>query len=93
MCQDVDQSLRCMGSSSQGWEQVEPTGRDWAQRKVHISPQSAVTRRSVAGAGLIAELVQVRRAERIESYFRAPVHLLVVGLEGSRISGETSVKG
>jgi AraC family transcriptional regulator len=60
---------------------------------VEISQPGVVARRAVAGHGMGAEIIQATRSERIDVRFCAPVHLLVVGEQGVRRAGETSVEG
>jgi AraC family transcriptional regulator len=60
---------------------------------VTVSPADIVKRRRVSWGGMAAEIIQTSRLERIETYFRAPVHLLIVGERGARSEGETSVGG
>lgn len=60
---------------------------------VEISPDDIVKRRAVTWDGIVAEIVQATRGERIELRFRAPHHLLAVYEQGSRCDGETFVEG
>lgn len=60
---------------------------------VEVTPADSVKRRRANWSGMAAEIVQAARLERIESQFRAPVHLLIVGERGARSEGETSVAG
>jgi AraC family transcriptional regulator len=60
---------------------------------VEISPPESVERRIANWPGMAAEIVQVRRSNRIESRFCAPVHLLAVYERGMRQEGETFVEG
>jgi len=60
---------------------------------VEVSPADAVKRRRTQWNGMAAEIVQASRLERIETRFRAPVHLLIVGERGARSEGETVVGG
>ena len=60
---------------------------------VEVSPPDGVKRRRVEWKGMAAEIVQASRLERIETRFRAPVHLLIVGERGARAEGETVVGG
>jgi AraC-like DNA-binding protein len=60
---------------------------------VEVSPPDIVKRRRVSWNGMAAEIVQAAQVERIESRFRAPAHLLIVGERGARCDGETFVAG
>jgi AraC family transcriptional regulator len=60
---------------------------------VDISPREVVKRRAASWGGMAAETVQATKRERIDISFRAPVHLLIVGEQGARAAGETSVEG
>jgi AraC family transcriptional regulator len=60
---------------------------------VEISPPDSVERRAASWPGMAAEIVQATRSDRIESRFRAPVHLLAVYERGMRHEGETFVEG
>jgi AraC family transcriptional regulator len=51
---------------------------------MEISPPEFVKRRSMAAAGVTAEVVRAARREKIELRFRAPLHLLVLGEQGAR---------
>ena len=54
---------------------------------VEVSPPDIVKRRRVSLNGMAAEIVQAAQLERIESRFRAPAHLLIVGERGARCDG------
>src|SRR5271163_2297345 len=60
---------------------------------VEISPPDGVERRTASWPGITAEIVQATRSDRIESRFRAPLHLLAVYERGMRHEGETFVEG
>jgi AraC-like DNA-binding protein len=60
---------------------------------VEISPPDSVERRTASWPGMAAEVVQATRSDRIESRFRAPLHLLAVYERGMRHEGETFVEG
>jgi AraC family transcriptional regulator len=60
---------------------------------VEISPADSVVRRIEIWPGMAAEIIQATRSDRIESRFRAPVHLLAVYERGMRQEGETFVEG
>jgi AraC family transcriptional regulator len=60
---------------------------------VEISPSAAVTRRVVAWNGMAAESVGVTQHGRVETRFRAPVHLLALFEAGERSDGDTLVEG
>src|SRR5271167_4428754 len=60
---------------------------------VEISPPDSVERRTASWPGMAAEIVQATRSDRIESRFRAPLHLLAVYERGMRHEGETFVEG
>jgi AraC family transcriptional regulator len=59
---------------------------------VEISPSEAVNRRVVAWNGMAAESVGVTQHGRIETRFRAPVHLLALFEAGERSDGDTFVE-
>lgn len=67
--------------------------RAMIDQAVEISPPGIVARRAVAGHGMGVEIVQATRPERTDVHFCAPVNLLVVGEEGVRRAGKTSVEG
>jgi AraC family transcriptional regulator len=76
--------------------QVHPPHRvagNTVQPIVEISPPDSVERRTASWPGMAAEIVQATRSDRIESRFRAPVHLLAVYERGMRHEGETFVEG
>jgi AraC family transcriptional regulator len=60
---------------------------------VEISPSTAVSRRGMAWHGMAAEAVGILEQGRIESRFRAPVHMLALFESGVRSDGCTSVEG
>ena len=60
---------------------------------VDISPLNVVTRRSLAGHGITAELVDYMGADTVLYRFRGSQHLLVAYKQGERASGETFVEG
>jgi AraC family transcriptional regulator len=60
---------------------------------VNISPSHLVGRRAITRAGVTAEIVRAKSLDRIESRFRAPMHLLVVCERGVRREGDTFVEG
>ena len=60
---------------------------------VSISPSHLVGRRAVTRQGVTAEIVRAKSLDRIESRFRAPMHLLVVCERGVRREGDTFVEG
>jgi AraC family transcriptional regulator len=60
---------------------------------VEISPPDSVERQTASWPGMAAEIVQATRSDRIESRFRAPLHLLAVYERGMRHEGETFVEG
>jgi AraC family transcriptional regulator len=76
--------------------QTRPYGRvdiDAVHPTVEIFPPDVVKRRTVTCSGITAEIVQVTRGDRIESRFRAPLHLLAVHERGARQGGDTFVEG
>jgi AraC family transcriptional regulator len=60
---------------------------------VEFSPAEIVRRRSVRWDGMAAETVQVTKHHRIESRFRAQVHMLAMFEAGERSDGFTCVEG
>jgi AraC family transcriptional regulator len=60
---------------------------------VAIAPREVASRRARSANGIVAEIIQMTRRERIDIRFRAPFHLLVVVEQGGRIAGETLVEG
>jgi AraC family transcriptional regulator len=60
---------------------------------VEISPAHIARRRRVAWHGMAAEIVHATKHDKIETRFRAPVHLLVVCERGIRDDGHTFVEG
>ena len=54
------------------------------QTVMEISPPDRVKRRSMASAGVTAEVVRATCRERLELRFRAPLHLLVLHDQGAR---------
>jgi AraC family transcriptional regulator len=60
---------------------------------VEISPSEIVKRRTATWPGMAVEIVQATRDDRIESRFRAPVHLLAVYERGVRRQGRTFIEG
>jgi AraC family transcriptional regulator len=80
---DYAQSARCRAGQMRSV--IDPS--------VTISPADGVKRRAMAWSGMAAEIVQATTHERIETRFRAPVHLLAVCERGVREHGETHVEG
>ncbi len=73
-----------------------PHGRtavDVIHPAVKIFPPDVVKRRTVTRPGITAEIVEATRCDRIESRFRAPLHLLAVYERGVRQDGNTFVEG
>jgi AraC family transcriptional regulator len=66
---------------------------DLADPMVEISPADNVKRRTAAWPGMATEIVQATRHDRIESRFRAPVHLLAAYERGVRHDGGTFIEG
>src|SRR5882757_5121321 len=66
---------------------------DTSVHAVEIDPPDVVNRRTVKWHGMAAEIVQATRREKMEFRFRAPVHLLAVCDQGTRIDGDTYVEG
>lgn len=64
-----------------------------ADAVVEISPSDIVKRRATTSIGMTAEIIETTRPERMETRFRAPVHLLGVHLRGMRHSGATFIEG
>jgi AraC family transcriptional regulator len=60
---------------------------------VNISPSHLVGRRALTRQGVTAEIVRAKSLDRIESRFRAPMHLLVVCERSVRREGDTFVEG
>jgi AraC family transcriptional regulator len=69
------------------------TAADVVEPIVKISPSHVVNRRIASWPGMAAEIVQATRHDRIESRFRAPVHLLAMYERGVRHDGSTLVEG
>src|ERR1700730_4374295 len=66
---------------------------DLADPIVEISPSDNVKRRTATWPGMAAEIVQATRHDRIESRFRAPVHLLAAYECGVSHDGGTFIEG
>jgi len=66
---------------------------DAEKATVEIAPPDVVKRRAVTVDGMTIEIVQATRREKIETSFRAPVHMLVVCEQGARSGGDTFVQG
>jgi AraC family transcriptional regulator len=64
-----------------------------ASDRVQIAPRDIVKRRAVACQGMVAEIVQATKHEKIEYRYRGPFHLLVAYEQGVRRDGLTSVEG
>jgi AraC family transcriptional regulator len=60
---------------------------------VEISPRETIRRRGMRWHGMAAEAVGVTQHGRIETRFRAPVHLLALFESGARADGYTFVEG
>src|SRR4029077_10246145 len=60
---------------------------------VEFSPAEIVKRHTVRWDGVAAETVHVTKHHRIESRFRAQVHMLAMFEAGERSDGFTSVEG
>lgn len=60
---------------------------------VDIAPRDIATRRIGRCDGMAAEVVQTIRRERVDIHFRAPMHLLIIVEEGTRVAGESLVEG
>ena len=61
--------------------------------RVAVQPSDAVKRSSRACDGMVAEIVQATRRERLEFRFCGPLHLLAVYDQGVRRDGDTFVEG
>jgi AraC family transcriptional regulator len=70
-----------------------PSECDILKPIVQISPIGAVKRHSASLHGLIAESIFVPAETRIEFQFTAPIHLLVMYVEGIRRDGVSSIEG
>lgn len=66
---------------------------DIFDHEVEISAPDFVRRYKMTWDDIAAEIVQVKRCEKIEFRFRGPLHLLVVRQEGKRREGTTFVEG
>jgi AraC family transcriptional regulator len=66
---------------------------DVAFPTVEISPPDSVRRRIARWPGMVAEITQVTRSDRIESCFCGPVHLLAMYERGARRNGGTTIEG
>jgi AraC family transcriptional regulator len=62
-------------------------------RRVAVQPVDAVKRGTDAWDGVVAEIVQATRLERLEFHFCGPLHLLAVYDQGLRRDGDTFVEG
>ena len=60
---------------------------------VDIAPSGVVERRMMSWRGMAAETIDVAARDRIEFKFCAPVHLLAVYEQGTRLDGETFIEG
>src|SRR5262249_30432042 len=58
-----------------------------------VSPSGAVERRSMAGRGLRAELIQSRQHNRLEFRYCGPLHLILAYEQSAGCRGETFVDG
>jgi AraC family transcriptional regulator len=80
-----------------GRDATAPKRDHYTPRVIHpavdISPSHLVGRRAVSRQGVTAEIVRAKSLDRIESRFRAPMHLLVVCERGVRREGDTFVEG
>src|SRR5580692_1764750 len=72
---------------------LRPAATDMLNSIVEISPTDIVKRRATAWPGMAVETVQATRLDRIESRFRASVHLLAVYERGVRHDGATLIEG
>jgi AraC-like DNA-binding protein len=76
---------RCRQDEQRAVREVAPT--------VEIAPHDIAKRCAKSWDGMAAEIVQATQRERIDIRFHAPVHLLIVGQQGVRLAGETTVEG
>jgi AraC family transcriptional regulator len=60
---------------------------------VAVQPNDAVKRSPRACDGMVAEIVQATRREKLELHFCGPLHLLAVYDQGMRRDGDTFVEG
>jgi AraC family transcriptional regulator len=74
-----------------GWTWSDAQAPYTAKPSVRIEPADNVRRRSVAWAGMSAEIVRVTRLQKVEMSFAAPAHLLIAYEHGLRQTGETRV--
>src|SRR5262249_48118915 len=98
-------ALRSMKRYSRSGEDDEPSRHfrprplshfrtgDVIDQAVGIFPSDAVTRRTLAWDGMAIEVLQAITHDKVESRFRAPLHLLVAYEEGVRENGETRIEG
>jgi AraC family transcriptional regulator len=62
-------------------------------RGVAVQPGGAVERHASGWDGIVAEVVQSVKHERLEFHYRGPRHLLVAYERGTRSDGDTFVEG
>ena len=89
--QSVLLSMNGRGRLHPDHERHDPVAADHATADIH--PSDIVKRRTATWDGMVAEIVQTTRCERIESRFCGESHLLVVYEQGTRREGETVVDG
>ncbi len=77
----------------QGRWSSDQSERGVIQPAVAISPSETINRHGVSWRGMAAEAVGVTQHGRIESRFRAPLHLLALFESGARSTGDTFVEG
>jgi AraC family transcriptional regulator len=68
-----------------------PGGHDIFKSVVRILPAETVKRHIIGYRGLVTESIYAPAQRRIEFLYNAPVHLLVLYIEGARRDGETSI--
>jgi hypothetical protein len=68
-------------------------GSDLLNSTVQIYPADSVKRDSANWEGIVTETVYAPTQSRVEFWFDAPVHLLVMYDYGARREGETSISG
>ena len=74
------------------YDYVDPSADD-GQACIDVHPIDSISRRRVSRNGMVAELVQVTRHNRIAFGYQGTHHLLVVCEHGVRSNGETIVEG
>jgi len=66
---------------------------DLKHQTIKIFPADLVSRRTITGGGVVAELIETTSHDRIEYRHRSSSHMLVAYEQGARSEGETFVEG